>query len=1454
MSAQLFHPAVSLWFNQNFQSPSACQQQAWPAIVQGWHTLIAAPTGSGKTLAAFLAGIDQLVRTGLGVGLKDETRILYISPLKALSNDIHRNLEQPLEGIARILREQGHPEIFIRSMVRTGDTPAAQRLAMTKKPPHILVTTPESLYILLTSDSGRRMLGTVRTVIVDEIHAVAHSKRGAHLTLSLERLEQLTEHPPTRIGLSATQRPIEAIARFLLGNPAALSECAIIDTGHRRSLDLALELPDSALEALLSDQAANEIYHRLSELIHRHRTTLVFVNTRRMAERVARHLSERLDPDTITSHHGSLAKEQRLNAEMRLKAGSLRALVATASLELGIDIGDVDLVCQVGTTRSISTLLQRIGRSGHSSTGTPKGRLFPTSRDELIECIALLDAVRRGELDRLQIPQGPLDVLAQQLVAMVSCAEWDEDELFETVRRAAPYSNLDRQDFDRTVAMLSEGFSTRLGQRSAYLHHDTIHRKLRPRRSARLTAITCGGAIPDNADYRVILDPGGQFIGSVDEDFAMESLSGDIFQLGNSSWRVLRIEGGDLHVEDAANLPPSIPFWMGEAPGRSRELSFAVSRLREEIADLCSRQSDGPKQALAWLQEVVGIDSKSAQQAVNYIAAARTTLGAMPSFDTLILERFFDESGGMQLILHSPFGNRINRAWGLALRKRFCRNFNFELQAAATENAIILSLGTSQSFELESVANYLHSATVRDILIQALLDAPMFTIRWRWNCTCALAIRRFQGGKKTPPYLVRMQSDDLISSVFPQQMACLENLSGDREIPEHPLVRQTIHDCLTEAMDIEGLIEILQKIESGAMRVVARDVVEPSPLAGEILNARNYAFLDGAPAEERRTRAVLSRRWLDPETAADLGQLDPGAIAQVRDEVWPRADSPDELHEALSLLTFIVEDHESLPHWRDLFDELIVQNRVSRVFVPDNPRVFWVAIERLGLFRALFPNLRIDPEAGLSQSQFNTEAERSTALTEILRARLENSGPVQSHSLSRILAIDVQEIEPSLIRLESEGFLLRGRFNPGCTEQEWCERRLLARIHRYTMNRLRKAIEPVAADDFLRFLFQWQHLHPDHRMQGNDAFTAIIGQLEGYEAAASAWESELLPARIASYSPDGLDNLCMTGRYLWSRLSAPEAGRGPLKSTPLSFIARQHLPLWRATRPEPVLSTLSGIARQVADFLIAHGASFYDELAAESRFLPTQLESALAELVGKGLVTSDKFSGLRALLISEHKRRGRLAPIFGLQDAGRWTLVDPLLRTRFNSPSDFCVPQSNPVALAEIMEDFALILLRRYGIVFRAILCRESLVPQWSELLPVLRRMEACGKLRGGRFVAGQSGEQFALPEAIESLRKIPKQADPSEWIVINATDPLNLLGIVLPGQKISAHSNNRILFRSGIPLAFCSGQDTIFLQPVDEAHQWEIKQRLVRNLVPASLRSYLVRQTKTAMKKPVEI
>jgi ATP-dependent helicase Lhr and Lhr-like helicase len=1410
-----FHPAVSSWFRRTFAAPTPCQRDAWPAIQAQRHTLIAAPTGSGKTLAAFLAAIDQLVRQGADEGLRDETHVLYISPLKALSNDIHRNLEQPLEGIRRQLLDLGAADVAVRAMVRTGDTPAATRAAMARKPPHILVTTPESFYILLTSESGRRMLTTVRTVIVDEIHAVVTSKRGAHLALSLERLEQLTPAKLTRIGLSATQRPIEEVARFLMGSGVDLSECAIVDSGQSRQLDLAIELPDSPLEALLSGQAAKEIYDKLTRLIEAHTTTLIFVNTRRMAERVARHLSERLGEEHVTSHHGSLAREQRLSAESRLKAGELRALVATASLELGIDIGEVDLVCQIGTTGSIATLMQRVGRSGHRLGALPKGRLFPCSRDDLIECIALIDAIGRGELDRLTIPEKPLDVLAQQMVAMVACEEWREDDLYACIRSAYPYRNLKRAEFDELVVMLAEGFSTRYGLRSAWLHRDVINRRLRARRGARLTAITCGGAIPDNADYRVILEPSGEFIGTVDEDFAIESLPGDIFQLGNTSWRVQRLEAGTLRVEDARNQPPNIPFWFGEAPGRTADLSEAVSRLRETVAERCGRQPDGIDQARRWLEKTLNISSDAAEQAVNYLAAAQTTLSAMPSHDTLVLERFFDETGGMQLILHAPFGSRLNRAWGLALRKRFCRSFNFELQAAATENAIILSLGTSQSFPLEEVARYLHSNSVRDILVQALLDAPMFTIRWRWNAACALAIRRFQSGRKTPPHLLRMQAEDLVTTIFPDQLACLENITGDRAIPDHPLVRQTIHDCLTEAMDIDRLVALLERIESGRMKVVARDLIEPSPLAAEILTARNYAFLDGAPAEERRTRAVTSRRWLDPTSASDLGRLDPAAIDRVRKEAWPEALTADECHDALNLLGFIDPDNDADAAWCVLFDGLVTQGRATRIALPDSRKTLWLAAERLPFFTALFPALCPDPPVVLPAPLAQRVWTRDDALTELLRARLNAAGPVTAQALAEKLSLERQAIEQTLGRLESEGFVLRGRFTPDANTEEWCERRLLARIHRYSMHARRKAVEAVTSAEFMRFLFRWQHLYPQHRLEGAEALKAILEQLEGFEVPAGAWERDLLAVRLKAYETDWLDALCLSGRLVWARLAPSPASQGPIRSSPIALLPRRALHTWRSdtVRPE-----LSAHAARIAALLAKRGALFFDELKQAARMLDTQLETALAELVGKGLLTADSFMGLRALLVPEQKRRGRLKPLNTLEEAGRWALLP--------APPEL---QDDCEAGDKRLEHIAKALLRRYGIVFRALLTRESAAAQWRELLPVYWRLEARGDIQGGRFVSGQYGEQFALPEAVEMLRLVRKQEQDETIVTLSAADPLNLVGIVTPGDKVSALAGNRILYEGGEPLAMQTGKETRFLREIADNRRWSIKTRLVR-------------------------
>ncbi|HVY80781.1 MAG TPA: DEAD/DEAH box helicase, partial [Steroidobacteraceae bacterium] len=1041
-----FHPAVAAWFRRAFEAPTPAQVEAWPAIHAQRNVLIAAPTGSGKTFAAFLAAIDALVRAGLEGALKDETHIVYVSPLKALSNDINRNLAAPLAGIAAELKALGLPELDIRTFVRTGDTTQSERAAMARRPPHIVVTTPESLYILLGSESGRKMLATTRTVIVDEIHAVAGTKRGAHLALSLERLEALVSQPLTRVGLSATQKPIDEVARFLVGT-AARGPCTIIDSGHVRHRDLAIEVPGAPLEAVMSTEVWDQVYDRLAELINEHRTTLVFVNTRRLAERVARHLSERLGKEHVTSHHGSLAKELRLEAEQRLKRGELKVLIATASLELGIDIGDVDLVCQISSPRSINAFLQRVGRSGHAVGGTPKGRLFPLSRDDLVESTALLDAVRRAELDRLRVPENQLDVLSQQITAEVAAREWTADELYAVFTRAYPYRNLSRKEFDEIVKMLADGISTRRGRTGALIHYDAVNRVLRPRKGARLTALTSGGAIPDTADYKVLLEPAGQVVGSVHEDFAVESMAGDIFQLGNTSYQVLRVERGTMRVQDAHGAPPSIPFWLGEAPGRTDELSASVSRLRKEFD---TRLDQGRESTLEWAMSELGIGEGAARQLVDYLAAARGALGTLPTQDTVVFERFFDEAGGMQLVIHSPFGSRINRAWGLALRKRFCRKFNFELQAAATEDCLILSLTTAHSFDLADVAHYLHSNTARHILVQALCAAPMFGVRWRWNASISLALPRFRGGKRIPPQIARMNAEDLLASVFPDQVACAENLPGEIEIPDHPLVRQTLRDCLEDAMDIEGFDRLLHRLEANEIRVLARDLTEPSPLALEVLSARPYAFLDDAPLEERRTQAVMSRRWLDPESASDIGKLDADAIARVRSEAWPDSSSADELHDALMWLGYLTEDEARRnAEWPPLLAELAAQRRATRV----DDRL-WIAAERRPHLDAVFPTARFAPDVAVPIEYQRTWAAEE-ALVELVRGRLEGSGPVTAAALADSLGVSHSQVDIALMALQAEGFAMRGRFTPGALDEEWCDRRLLARIHRYTVKRLR---------------------------------------------------------------------------------------------------------------------------------------------------------------------------------------------------------------------------------------------------------------------------------------------------------------------------------------------------------------------------------------------------------------
>ncbi|MFT4540465.1 MAG: ATP-dependent Lhr-like helicase [Planctomycetota bacterium] len=1344
-----FHPTLARWFAERLGAPSDPQLQGWPAIERGEHTLIAAPTGTGKTLAAFLSGLNRLLTSGQA--LEDRCTLLYVSPLKALARDVQKNLSGPLAELREL--DPSLPEV--RVFVRSGDTPAAEREKMKRRPPHVVVTTPESFYILLTSAGGRRVLKTVETVIIDEIHAILGDKRGAHLALSLERLDRLCGREVQRIGLSATQKPVRDVADFLVGPDR---RCTTVDIGHLREMDLAIEIPESPLEAVCSHDTFDEIYDRLVTLIQAERTTLVFVGTRKMAERFSSRLAERLGKELVTCHHSSLSKERRLDAETRLKAGQLRALVTTASLELGIDIGDVDLVCQIGASRSIATLLQRVGRAGHGIGRVPKGRIFPLTQDELVEAGALLVAVNRRELDRTPRPDAPLDALAQQIVAEcvgervdwaakqklaqpkskaslatntdVTQAAVDADandpsaadstrpdrikcdDLFAMVRRAWPYRDLIRADFDSVWALHAER------GREALLHHDRTTASLRATRRAPITAVTCGGAIPDNANYAVQLEPEGTRIGTLEEDFVIESSVGDIFQLGNASWQVLRVRQGIVHVVDAQGAPPSLPFWFGEGPSRTRELSELIGELRDRGTE--------PR----WLESETGMSPVVARELREYLVQGESELGCMPTSDRLVLERFFDDTGGTQVVLHAPLGARMNRGLGLALRKCFCRSFGFELQAAATEEAIVLSLGLMHSFPLKDVWSFLHSSTVREVLSQALLDSPMFTARWRWSLSRALLLERMRGGKRVPPPILRMRADDFLAEAFPEALACGENLApGDLPIPMgHPMVRESVQDCLNSAMDIEGLEGLLTRIESGAIELVEIERPEPSIFARGVLNAGPYAFLDDAPLEERRTQAVLTGRRASSKPADEIHELDPDAVALVRSEAWPDPRDAEELHEALTWMGYLgCDELKRLPEGADAWvTTLQAEGRIVR------EGQAWFATEASH-----------DPEA-------------------VLAARLSVLGPVVTEQID-------------IFTLEGRGLVCRVRFE-GC--EQWCDRRLLARIQRATLERLRAEIKPVKAADFLNFLRRRHYVEPSTRRDGPQGLLDCTRRLAGFELPAIELERSVLAARFQDYRPEWLDQASMSGQVSWLRLWGSSACA--IRRAPIALVSRSEQREWAKLAAPVEIESMSSSARKLFDAMDGGGALFLEDLERKSRLLPSQLEEGLIELVTRGLATADSYTSLRWLLVPSNKRR---QPLFG---AGRWNLSARAEMSREAEP-DSGYDESALGFLAEK-------LLARYGVLFRRMLERERIPVPWRDLARCLRGMELRGEVRGGRFVAGFSGEQFAASGAVEALRAARRRGPSGPWQV-HAADPLNLIGILTPADRLSSTSKEMATF-----------------------------------------------------------
>ena len=1491
MSLELFHPVVQAWFRNRFAEPTEPQVQGWPQIAAGRDILIAAPTGSGKTLTAFLAAIDRLFQQAERGALANEIRVVYVSPLRALSNDMHRNLELPIAEITALATEMGLEVPPIRAGLRTGDTPTAKRAAMLKRPPHILVTTPESLYLMLTSPKARDTLRSVETVIVDEIHALVRDKRGSHLALSLERLASICPRKLQRIGLSATQRPMDEIAKFLVGGAelkkvsGTLEASAIhggnvmpessrhlfqlpvlLDIGHRRELDLGIEVPPSELGAVCMHEQWAEINARIVELVNSHRATLIFVNTRRLAERLTHQLSELLGEDAISSHHGSLATRNRLDTEQRLKTGQLKAVVATASLEMGIDVGYIDLVIQIGSPRNIATFLQRIGRSGHALGLIPKGRLFALTRDELIECMGLMRAIHHGRLDIVPIPVAPLDVLAQQIVAEVACQEWGTDELFALFRQAAPYRDLPRREFDRVVQFLSEGMTPTTGRGRVYLHHDQVGRRLRARPGARMAAIANAGAIPEVFAIRVITEDDHTVVGSVDEDFGTESQSGDIFLLGNTSWRIRYLRGGDLFVSDAGGAPPTIPFWRGEAPGRTYELSEEVSLLREDL----EQRLDDPQAAEDWLVLETKVSADAARQTVEYARAQKAAIGLLPTLKRVVFERFFDESGGMQMVIHAPFGTRITRAWGLAMRKRFCRSFDFELQANADDDGIVLSLGPQHSFPLDSMFPMLNPRNVQDLFEQAVLVVPIFQNRWRWNATRALQVQRAKMGKKVPPALQRFRSEDLLTAVFPKLTGCQENVVGDIELPDHPLVKQTMDDCLYEAHDMEALKEVLAKVERGEIEFLARDTREPSPFSYELLNSNPYAFLDGGEVAERRARAVATRRSLSVESVEDLGRLDPQAISRVVAEAQPLVRNADELHDAL--LSRVLLPQEEGHEWRDFFDELVSDSRATVVTrrVPAHPGplppktegegtelMAWAATERIPAVLAAFPDATLDPVVSVP-AEVRHDWESTDARVAMVRGLLETCGPITVGAVALRACITPSQADAALEALEGEGVVLRGRFTrrdeadeplgqaqsrwDNEPASEWCHRRLLARIHRLTMDGLRKQIEPVGVDVFLRFLFRHHGVSESHRRGGSNGLFEVIAQLQGLDIPSVAWERDILPLRIENYQPEWLDELCMTGEVGWARLFPPARNQDksrPMASltrvAPVSFFLREDAAWLSVLSPALDLEGLSSPARHVYELLTARGAMFAADLLIATRMLPDHLDDALGELVARGILTADGFAGLRSLVgekphqsrrplrhRGERKRNSKAA-------VGRWSVrrgqgegegekgsggdkeITQTMDSNLPLSLSPCLPLV-PRRTVTIAEDWAWQLLRRWGVIFRDLLAREDGAPSWFELLQVLRRLEARGEIRGGRFIVGVAGEQFALADSVQQLRRLRDEGAQQEMIVISGADPLNLVGIVTRHDRIPRTASNRVVYRDGVPIAGLHGGEVKWL------------------------------------------
>ncbi|MGE5552067.1 MAG: DEAD/DEAH box helicase [Bacteroidota bacterium] len=1370
------HPAVRGWFTRAFGVPSPPQALGWPRIAAGKNVLLLAPTGSGKTLAAFLQCLSHLYqRFAAGDPLDDGVRVLYISPLKALNNDIHKNLALPLDGIAAEAARMGLELPRPRAAVRTGDTPAAERRAIMRQPPQILITTPESLFLLLTS-KARQVLRRVEYVIVDEVHALFPTKRGVHLALSLEHLEALTGRPFQRIGLSATLRPLAEVAAYLgggtldAGGTWRARPVETIDTGQRKELDLSILLPVDDLRSLPEKTVWPPIYRQLLGLVRTHRSTLVFVNNRRQAERITANLNDLAGDRIAMTHHGSLSKEKRLEAEEQLKAGKLPCLVATSSLELGIDVGAIDLVVQIESPKEVARGLQRVGRAGHLVGLPSKGRIIPKTQADLLECAAVVREMRTGLVEEVHAPENCLDVLAQQLVGMVCPEDRRADDLFRLARRAYPYRALARAQFDRVLGMLAGGYEDgRALDLQPRLYWDRVNGLVRAADRGRRLVYTSGGTIPDRGYFGVYLEGRDVRLGELEEEFVFERRLGERFVLGTTAWRIEEIRRDRVIVSPAKRGEAMIPFWKGEVLGRSYELGCRFGAFLEELAGRL-----GDSNCDDWLARECLLEPKAARSLRHYLLTQVRATGALPSHRRLVIEEFQDELGEWRILLHTPFGARIHAALALLLKEQIRARDGLEVETMHDDNGLLFHCpGAPHPPHLDPAA--LPLETLPETLAETARGSNLFALLFRENAARALLLPKAPyGRKRTPLWLARLRAADLLQTV------------SDR--PDFPIVLETLRECLAEHYDLQSLQEVLSGLRAGAIAIHRVRSPRPSPFsqALQFNFLGTYMYVPDLPKGEQRFRALgLSREALRELLGSEdlRGLLDPKAIAAVDEEARGMSSrqaprNADELHAWLRGGRELAVETGSVGPF---LDALKSANRVVLLSWKAGNRTVqaWVAAEDASDYLAALPGCRVVWPESLPPQAPSDPAE---ARRRLLRRFTKTHGPLTLGDLEASYGLTRAEAAAELTILEADGLVQSGEFSPGVVETEWCDVDLLQRIHRMSLAKARKEIEPRGPAAYAAFLARWQGLaNPG---LGPQALAQALTQLAGLWLPAGAWGGGVLPVRVRDYQEAMLEKLVATGQSMW-------VARGAGTEMKVGFIPQGELtpqpPLFREREGEgaaaPGVSSPATAELQVRDLLANRGALFLPQIVQQTNLSAAVVLEALEMLMAGGLVTNDTLGPIRYFTARrpEHLRYHLTQQT--LAEMGRWSTMAP-------------GPPPDPEMLADL-------LLRRYGLVTRDVVTRDCL--SWDDLLPVLERREAIGKVRRGYFVDGLGGLQYALPEAVERLRLPLEEGMPQFWALLRC-DPANPYGSVLAMPEAGIQAEILVL-RRGAPVLAAGGK-----------------------------------------------